>query len=327
MKNRREFVKMGIGGLGMAMFAPNVLFSANSLESLKAANKGKEGRALSENFVLNNGMKIPKIGLGVWKIDDNIVEDVIAEAFKIGYRHIDTAQAYGNERGVGEAVRKSRLKREEIFVTSKIRAEYKDYKSAMESLDNSLHTMGLSEIDLMLIHSPQPWSNFRGGDYFSENVEVYHALEDALKSGKVRAIGVSNFLEKDLENIFKNCSTKPAVNQILTHIGNTPFDLIDYCKEQEVLVEAYSPIAHGRLTKDAKIIQMSQKYNVTPAQLCVRYALSIGTLPLPKSKNPVHIAQNAAVDFELSNEDLEFLKNFNFNDYGEFSHYPSFKKR
>ncbi|TLD83286.1 aldo/keto reductase [Helicobacter sp. MIT 11-5569] len=283
---------------------------------------------LEEFFTLNNGVKIPKIGLGTWEIEDNNVENVIKEALEIGYRHIDTAQSYGNERGVGasvcEAMQKSGIARDKLFITSKIRAEYKDKKSAADSIDTSLKTMGLDYLDLMLIHSPQPWKSFRNGDYFSENVEVFSALEDAQKSGKLRAIGVSNFLKKDLENIFKHCSIKPAVNQILTHIGNTPFELIEFCKSQNVLVEAYSPIAHGELLKNSKIIEMAKKYNVTPAQLCIAYTLAIGTLPLPKSKTPKYIKENTEINFTLSNEDLESLKKIDFKDYGEHSRFYVF---
>ncbi|RDU68930.1 aldo/keto reductase [Helicobacter cholecystus] len=279
---------------------------------------------LNEFYTLKCNVKIPKLGLGVWCIEDNIVENVIKEAFKIGYRHIDSAQAYENERGVGEAVRNSGIPREQIFVTSKIRAEYKDYKSAKDSIDISLKTMKLDYIDLMLIHSPQPWNDFRGGDYFEENIEVYKALEDAQKEGKVRSIGVSNFLQKDLENILKNCQIIPATNQILAHIGRIPFALIDFCKSKNILVEAYSPIAHGELLKDERIVKMAEKYNVSPAQISIRYTLELGLLPLPKSKTPSFIAQNAEVDFMLTKEDLEELKTLVFKDYGEYSHFPVF---
>ena len=312
-KTRREFLGKSAVLAATAFFAPNILLGAQETKSI-----------LKDYFMLNDGNKIPKLGLGVWRIEDNIVENAIKEAFKVGYRHIDTAQAYGNERGVGEAVRNSGIPREQIFVTSKIRAEYKDYKSASDSIDTSLKTMKLDFIDLMLIHSPQPWNDFRGGDYFKEKVEVYNALQDAQKAGKVRSIGVSNFLQKDLENILKNCKVKPAANQILTHIGNTPFDLIEYCKGQNIVVEAYSPIAHGELLKDPRIAKMAQKYGVSPAQICIRYTLELGLVSLPKSKTPKYIAQNAEMDFALSSEDLESLKKLAFKDYGEHSYFPVF---
>lgn len=188
-----------------------------------------------EFVTLNNGVKMPILGYGVYQIDPKETQRCVEDAISVGYKSIDTAQSYFNEEGVGEAVRNSKIPRKELFITSKIRAEYKDYKSARDSIDTTLQTMKLDSIDLMLIHSPQPWNSFRQGDYFKENVEVYNALEDAQKAGKVRSIGVSNFLQKDLENILKNCKVKPAANQILCHIGNTPFTLLDYCKSQNIL--------------------------------------------------------------------------------------------
>lgn len=312
MTNRREFMRFGAACLGAAMM-PNLLQGVE-----------KNSRIIEEVFTLNDGVKIPKLGLGVWRIEDSIVENVIQEALKVGYRHIDTAQAYGNERGVGAAVRKSGLKREELFITSKVRAEYKDKKSAADSIDATLKTMGLDFVDLMLIHSPQPWASFRKGDYFQENVEVWEALEEAQKAGKVRSIGVSNFEQKDLQNLFKNGKVKPSTNQILVHIGNTPFELIDFCKKQGILVEAYSPIAHGELLRDSRIVAMAQKYNVSPAQLCIRYTLELGLVSLPKSKTPAYIAQNAELGFALSKSDLDSLKKMKFRDYGEHSSFPVF---
>lgn len=318
--SRRDFLKastvLGVVGVGAA-FMPNLLQGAR--------NMTKNSRViLNETFMMNDGVKIPKLGLGLWRIEDNGVENVINEALKIGYRHFDTAQAYGNERGVGAAIEKSKIKREELFITSKIRAEHKDYKSASDSIDTSLKTMKLDYLDLMLIHSPQPWNSFRKGDYFKENIEVYQALQDAQKAGKVRSIGVSNFEKKDLENILKNCTIKPAANQILAHIGNTPFALIDYCKSQKILIEAYSPIAHGELLKDSRVIDLARKYNVSAAQLCIRYTLELGLVSLPKSKTPDYIAQNAEVDFALSKEDMETLNSLTFKNYGEHSYFPVF---
>ena len=316
MIHRRDFLKTALVGAGLM-----------AMPSFLSAQAKAKNAILNQTFTLNDGVKIPKLGLGVWKIDDSIIEGVIKEAFHIGYRHIDTAQAYQNERGVGAAVNqaiKNGLKREEIFITSKVRAEYKDKKSATDSIDKSLKTMKLEYIDLMLIHTPQPWSDFRGGDYFKENIAVWEALEAAKKAGKVRSIGVSNFLQKDLKNLFVNTSTKPSVNQVLAHIGNTHFDLIDFCKKQGIYVEAYSPIAHGELLKDSRIVKMAQKYQVSPAQICIRYTLELGLISLPKSKTPAYIAQNAAVDFKISKADLEILKKLDFKGYGAFSTTPVF---
>ncbi len=280
---------------------------------------------LDENFELYNGVKIPKLGLGTWFIDDDVAAKAVCEAVNIGYRHIDTAQAYNNEHGVGEGILNCGLKREEIFVTTKLAAEIKTYDEAVVSIEKSLQTMGLDYIDLMLIHSPEPWDDFRGGNYDEGNREAWRALEDAYKNGKLRAIGVSNFKENDLENILSNCTIKPMVNQLLVHISNTPDSLIEYCQNHNILVEGYSPIAHGKILDNKQIIDIANKYNVTVAQLCLRFDLQLGILPLPKTANPQHMKENADIDFEISLEDMEILKNIEkIKDYGEFSYFPVF---
>ena len=244
----------------------------------------------------------------------------------MGYRHIDTAQAYGNEAGVGEGIRTCGVARDELFVTSKVAAENKSYDSAAQSIDETLRKTGLDYIDMMIIHSPQPWAEFRGEKlYFEENREVWRALEDAYKAGKVRAIGVSNFLKDDLENILNSCGIKPMVNQILAHISNTPLSLIDFCNKNGIQTEAYSPIARGEALKNKAIADIAAKYSVTPAQLCVRYVLDLGMVALPKTANPEHMKANADVDFNISGEDLNTLKNFEkIKDYGEYSFFPVF---
>ena len=281
---------------------------------------------LNETYTLSNGVKIPKLGLGTWFIDDDKAEDAVKEAVKLGYRLIDTAQAYGNECGVGEGVRNCGLPRNEIFVTSKVAAEAKSYESAAASIDETLSKMGLDYIDMMIIHSPQPWAEFRiEKRYFKENKEVWRALEDAYTAGKIKAIGVSNFLQDDLENILADCKIKPMVNQILLHISNTNTELIDFCNKNGILVEAYSPIAHGEALKNDVITAMAKKYGVSTAQLCIRYVIQLGTVALPKTGNPVHMKDNANVDFEISDEDMKALKEMeHIDNYGEFNVFPVF---
>lgn len=278
-----------------------------------------------EYQILSNGIKIPALGLGTWFIDDDKAEQAVISAVKIGYRHIDTAQAYGNEKGVGAGVKNCGISREELFVTSKVAAEAKTYDAAAKSIDETLDKMGLPYIDLMLIHSPQPWAEWRNNKrYFEENIQVWKALEDAYTAGKVKAIGVSNFLIDDLENLIAHCEIKPMVNQLLIHIGNTPAELIAYCKEQEIVVEAYSPIAHGEALKSKTIVAMAQKYGVSVPQLCIKYVLNLGTVALPKTANVEHMQNNASLDFEISDEDMETLKTLKFKDYGEYSFFPVF---
>ena len=281
---------------------------------------------LNETYTLSNSVKIPKLGLGTWMLTDSEAAQAVRDAAAMGYRHIDTAQAYGNEAGVGEGIRTCGISRDELFVTSKVAAENKSYDSAAQSIDETLRKTGLDCIDMMIIHSPQPWAEFRGEKRcFEENREVWRALEDAYKAGKVRAIGVSNFLKDDLENILNSCGIKPMVNQILAHISNTPLSLIDFCNKNGIQTEAYSPRAHGEALKNKAIADIAAKYSVTPAQLCVRYVLDLGMVALPKTANPEHMKLNADVDFNISGEDLNTLKNFEkIKDYGEYSFFPVF---
>lgn len=281
---------------------------------------------LNDTYVLSNGMKIPKLGLGTWEISDEMAAQAVRDAVKLGYRHIDTAQGYDNERGVGEGIRTCGVAREELFVTTKLQAFYKTYAEAKEAIEKSLQVSGLDYFDLLIIHAPQPWTDFHSGEhFFEENLEVWRALEEAYYAGKLKAIGVSNFEKVDLENILKNGKVKPAVNQILCHIGNTPFALIDYCKAKDVLVEAYSPVAHGEILKNCQIAGMAEKYGVSVPQLCIRYCVQLGTLPLPKTANPAHMAENTKIDFEIASEDMEILKNADkIKNYGEFSAFPVF---
>ena len=281
---------------------------------------------LNETYTMANGVEIPKLGLGTWFIDDDKAAEAVKKAVELGYRLIDTAQAYGNERGVGEGVRTCGLPRNEIFVTSKIAAEAKTYEEAARSIDETLEKMGLDYLDLMIIHSPQPWAEFRVEKrYFEENKEVWRALEDAYEAGKLKAVGVSNFLQDDLENILADCKVKPMVNQILLHISNTNKELVEFCEKEQILVEAYSPIAHGEALKNPEITAMAEKYGVTPAQLCIRYTIQLGTVALPKTANPEHMKSNAALDFEISEEDMNVLKDMKkIENYGEFTVFPVF---
>lgn len=280
---------------------------------------------MNESYTLSNGVKIPKLGLGTWFIEDSCAAQAVKQAAVIGYRHFDTAQAYGNEAGVGEGIRTCEVPRSDLFVTSKVAAEAKTYKDAAKSIDESLQRMGLDYIDMMIIHSPQPWAQWRGENSFlDENKEVWRALEDAYKAGKLRAIGVSNFLVKDLQGILQDCKIKPMVNQILVHIGNTPIELMDFCQRQNILVEAYSPIAHGEALKNSMIASMAEKYHVSAAQLCIRYVMELGMIALPKTANPDHMANNARLDFTISKEDMDALMLLDFKEYGEFRSFPVF---
>lgn len=277
---------------------------------------------LDETYTLANGVTIPKLGLGTWFIDDDKAAEAVRSAVELGYRHVDTAQAYGNERGVGEGVRSCGVARDEIFVTTKLAAEVKDHDGAVKAIDGSLKTMGLDHIDLMLIHSPQPWDDFRGGNYDEGNRAAWQALEEAVQAGKLRAIGVSNFLQADLDNIARGATIQPQVNQLLAHVGNTPTELIDLCTGRDILVEAYSPIAHGEILKNEQVAEMAKKYDVTVPQLCIRYTLQLGTVSLPKTANPDHMRSNAQVDFTISDDDMAALQKVEDKDYGDSAAFP-----
>ena len=282
---------------------------------------------MNKEFKLANGNLAPALAYGTWLIKNENAEECVKTALEVGYRHIDTAQAYGNEVGVGKGIKASGLKREEIYLTTKVMAEYKSYKKAKKSIDDSLKRLGVDYIDLILIHCPQPWMLYGNKlfRYFKENIQVWKALEDAYEEGKVKAIGVSNFSIDDLENIMNNCKIKPMVNQILCHIGNTPVDVIKFCQEHDIVVESYSPIAHGAALKNEVIKKMAEKYNVSVAQLCIKYTLQLDTISIPKASSREHIADNAKLDFEISQEDMIELIKLNKIDYGEDTFWPVYK--
>ena len=281
----------------------------------------------NEIMKLSNGVEIPQLALGTWLIDDDKAAAAVRAAIEIGYTHIDTAQAYENERGVGEGIRTSGIAREKLFVTTKVAAEHKDYKSAAEGIDESLRKMGLDYIDMMIIHSPQPWMEVNQSDnrYIEGNREAWRALQDAYKAGKLRAIGVSNFLKEDIDSLWEAAEIKPMVNQVLCHIANTPLDLIRYCQDKGIVMEAYSPVAHGEAMKIPAIGEMAKKYGVTIPQLCIRYDIQLGMIVLPKTANPAHMKTNAEVDFVISGEDMEILKAVDkIDNYGDSSFFPVF---
>lgn len=279
----------------------------------------------NETLTLANGVEIPKLGLGTWFIDDSSVAQAVKTAAKLGYRHFDTAQAYGNERGVGEGVKACGVSRDELFVVSKVAAEHKTYEDAKRSIDQTLLKTGLDYLDMMIIHSPQPWDKVNQSDdrFVEGNRAAWRALEEAYGEGKLRAIGVSNFLIEDLESLCQSCKIKPMVNQILLHISNTPLELVEFCKKNSIAVEAYSPIAHGEILNQPEIKKIAEKYGVSVARLCIRYTLQLGAISLPKTANPLHMQANAQLDFEIGADDMETLKNFkHIESYGKSGCFP-----
>ena len=261
----------------------------------------------NEYFELSGGVKIPAIGFGTWQVKDgNEAYESTLWALEAGYRHIDTAYAYGNEESVGRAVRDSLIPREEIFITTKLPSHIKTYDGTIEHFNESLTNLGLEYVDLYLIHAPWPWSNI-GEDCTEGNIEAWRAMIEIQKSGKARAIGVSNFAVKDIEAIVDATGVKPAANQIRYFIGNRQDAITDYCQANGILIEAYSPLATGEIANHEKLRDTAEKYGVTIAQLCIRYCIEKGTLPLPKSVHKERIEANIDVDFHIEKEDMDYL--------------------
>ena len=259
-----------------------------------------------EFFVLSNGVKIPKIALGTWEIVDTDCYGAVKDALDLGYRHIDTAYTYQNEKACGRAIKDSGIKREEIFVTTKLRADVKTYDGAIEYFYESLNNLGLEYLDLYLIHAPWPWDN-QGADYTEGNIEAWKAMIDLYNEGLIKAIGVSNFRPEHIKPLIEATGFVPHADQIRFFIGNTQDEVYNYCKENNILVEAYSPLATGKVLNDPEIVKIAEKYNVTPAKIAIRYCLEKGTLPLPKSTHEERIKANLEIDFKLKEEDIKIL--------------------
>jgi diketogulonate reductase-like aldo/keto reductase len=262
---------------------------------------------IQQDFTLINGVKIPVVGFGTWQIrPGKAAYDSVSFALKSGYRHIDTAYAYGNEKSVGNAVRHSGIPRNEIFVTSKLPAEIKSYDGALKYFDRTIENLSLDYVDLYLIHAPWPWGK-KGEDFTKENINVWRAMEEIYTTGHCRAIGVSNFSVYDLTAVMDNCTIIPMANQIKYHIGYTQEEVTQFCLKNNILVEGYSPLASGAITDNREITAIAQKYNITVPQICIRYVLQKGVIPLPKSTHTERILQNLDIGFTIEEEDMNLL--------------------
>lgn len=262
-----------------------------------------------ENFVTYNGTSIPAVGLGTWQSKPQDAYNAVRWALEFGYRHIDTAFVYGNEREVGQAVRDSKIPRENVFVTTKVPAEIKSSAQAEKSFFSSLANLGTDYVDLYLIHAPWPWDEV-GKDCTEGNIAVWEKLLELRSKGYVREVGVSNFEIADIEAVTTATGVLPAVNQIYHFVGATESQLRDYCQKRGIVVEAYSPLGTGKLLQNPALCRMAERYGVTTAQLCIRYCLYKQTLALPKSVHRDRIAQNISLDFEIAAEDVAFLDAF-----------------
>lgn len=263
---------------------------------------------LNDTLTLNTAAEIPVIGFGTWQIPEgDEAYNATAFALKNGYRHIDTALVYGNERSVGKAIADSGIAREEIYLTTKLPAEIKTYEGALEAFETSIENLGVEYVDLYLIHAPWPWSD-RGGDYTEGNILAWKALEEIYKSGRAKAIGVSNFSVQDMQAILDNGTVVPAVNQIKFFIGNIEKEAAtEFCQERGIIIEAYSPLATGRILDKPEVQAIADKYGKTVAQISIRYTIQRGAVTLPKSTHEEYILQNADLDFVINDEDMEYL--------------------
>jgi diketogulonate reductase-like aldo/keto reductase len=254
---------------------------------------------LTDTFTIAGDVQIPKVAFGTWQIPDGSeTYDSVRVALDAGYRHIDTALAYGNEESVGRAVRDSGVDRDTIFITTKLPAEVKTAAGARAAFERSQKGLDLGVVDLYLIHAPWPWTAI-GSDHRAGNIEVWKVFEELYADGRARSIGVSNFEVDDLESLTAATDVLPHANQIRWFVGNTQEATTAWCQQRGVLVEGYSPLATGELLEGGKLDAIAKRVGRTPAQVALRYLLEKDVLPLPKSVTPKRIQENADLDFTL----------------------------
>jgi len=259
-----------------------------------------------KNVILNNGTEIPQIGFGTWQTTESVQKTVKA-ALEAGYRHIDTADIYGNEEEIGEAIEESGIERKDLYLTTKIWNSNRSAQGVKYSVEQSLKKLKTSYLDLLLIHWPANEKQFE--NWKEINAETWKAMEELYKSGVVKTIGVSNFMLPQIKALLETAEVIPAVNQIEFHPGYTQQEVVDFCKEQGISIEAWSPIGSGRLLKDEDLKDIAEKYDVSPAILCIQFCLQSGVIVLPKSENPENIKNNLHFErFKIADSDMKALK-------------------
>ncbi len=261
---------------------------------------------IKDTLTLRNGVVIPLLGFGTWQIKDG--EEAYAStlaALAAGYRHIDTAAAYRNETSIGRAIKDSGIPRKQLFITTKLESHLKNYEQTFVEFEQSRQRLGLDYIDLYLIHAPWPWSEWQTNpDYSQGNIAAWKAMEKLYQEKKVRSIGVSNFDISHLEKLFQGIDLLPHVNQIALWIGRPQKAVRAFCSEKEIAIEAYSPLATGRIFKLDLLHTLAKKYKKTPAQIAIRFTVELGAITLPKSTNPSRIIENGELDFKLERDDM-----------------------
>lgn len=266
-----------------------------------------EQSKLTDCFTMHDGSRIPCIGYGTYKTSDEEVCDAVRAALKAGYRHIDTAAFYKNESGIGRAIADCGVPREELFITSKVWNTDRGYENAKRAFAETMERLSLEYLDLYLIHWPANKKQF--GDKAGQiNAETWRALEELHAEGKVRAIGLSNFLPHHIEDLMKTARIKPMVDQIEFHPGWAQMEVSEYCQKNGIVVEAWSPLGRKDALDNGTLRAIGEKYKKSTAQVCVRWVLQHGILPLPKTVNPERMAENADVfDFELTKEEMQVI--------------------
>ena len=257
-----------------------------------------------KNIALYNGILMPEIGFGTWKAPTGkVTVEAVKAAIECGYTHIDCAAIYGNEKEVGLGIKESNVNRKNLFITSKLWNDVRGYQETIDAFNQTLSDLQLDYLDLYLIHWPRPVKYH--DNYIEENIESWKAMEDLYKQGKIKAIGVSNFKVHHMEEIMENCEIKPMVNQIEFHPSCLEKEIRDFCKKEDIVVTGYSPLANGKVFECKELVEFSEKYGVSIAQLCIRYALQHNVIPLVKSVTKERIKANLNVNFVISDEDME----------------------